>query len=105
MSMPIITTPPHPVSMCQAITDLIESIALEETAMSHILNAEGEKIQRVIGLEDVCVAQILETNESVVNMVNAINELENTLKQKLEFISNNLYYPSREKGAGCECGC
>ena len=39
MSMPTITTSPNPISMSQAITDLIESIALEETALSHILNA------------------------------------------------------------------
>ena len=44
MSMPTITTSPNPISMSQAITDLIESIALEETALSHILNAEGEKL-------------------------------------------------------------
>ena len=36
MSMPTITTSPNPISMSQAITDLIESIALEETALSHI---------------------------------------------------------------------
>lgn len=96
MSMPSINVSCHPVSMCQAITDLIESIALEETALSHILNAEGEKLQRVVAMEDVCVNQILEVNESVAHMIGTINELENTLKDKLEFISNNLYYPTRE---------
>ena len=48
MSMPVIQMPENPVSMPQAVTDLIESIALEETALSHILNAEGEKMQKVI---------------------------------------------------------
>ena len=37
----------------QAITDLIQSVALEETALSHILNAEGEKIQKMVALPDV----------------------------------------------------
>ncbi len=32
----------------QAITDIIQSVALEQTALAHILNAEGEKIQKVI---------------------------------------------------------
>lgn len=96
MSMPSISTNPHPISMCQAITDLIESIALEEAALSHILNAEGEKLQRIIAMDEASVCQIVEVNENVMNMVSAINELENTLKDKLEFISNNLYYPSRE---------
>lgn len=96
MSMPVICAHPHPISMCQAITDLIESIALEETALSHILNAEGEKLQRVIAMDEATVCQIMEVNESVMNMIHTVNELENTLKEKLEFISNNLYYPSRE---------
>ena len=46
MSMPTITTSPNPISMSQAITDLIESIALEETALSHILNAEAKSCKR-----------------------------------------------------------
>ena len=92
MSMPTITTSPNPISMSQAITDLIESIALEETALSHILNAEGEKLQKVLAMEDVSLNQILDVNETVTT----VNELEHTLRDKLEFISNNLYYPSRE---------
>jgi len=32
----------------QAITDIVESVALEQTALSHILNAEGEKIQKAL---------------------------------------------------------
>ena len=96
MSMPTITTSPNPISMCQGINDLIESIALEETALSHILNAEGEKLQKVLAMEDVSLNQILDVNETVMNMVTTVNELEHTLRDKLEFISNNLYYPSRE---------
>ena len=100
MSMPTITTSPNPISMSQAITDLIESIALEETALSHILNAEGEKLQKVLAMEDVSLNQILDVNETVMNMVTTVNELEHTLRDKLEFISNNLYYPSRESCRG-----
>lgn len=95
MSMPIITTSCHPVSMRQAITDLIESIALEETALSHILNAEGEKIQRALAMEDISLEQLLEVNSSVADMVSSVHALEGTLRDKLEFITNNLYYPVR----------
>lgn len=84
MSMPTITTSPNPISMSQAITDLIESIALEETALSHILNAEGEKLQKVLAMEDVSLNQILDVNETVMNMVTTVNELEHTLRDKLE---------------------
>lgn len=95
MSMPVISTSSNPISMSQAITDLIESIALEETALSHILNAEGEKIQKVLAM-DACLEDIMRVNETVMSMVANVNELEHTLRDKLEFISNNLYYPSRE---------
>ena len=74
MSMPTITTSPNPISMSQAITDLIESIALEETALSHILNAEGEKLQKVLAMEDVSLNQILDVNETVMNMVTTVND-------------------------------
>lgn len=44
MGMPVI--PASATTRTQAITDIIQSIALQETALSHILNAEGEKIQK-----------------------------------------------------------
>ena len=46
MSMPVIKSGEG--SRCQAVTDIIESVALEQTALSHILNAEGEKIQAIL---------------------------------------------------------
>lgn len=41
------TTTANPSLRRQAITDLFESVALQQTALSHILNAEGEKLQRI----------------------------------------------------------
>lgn len=95
MSMPKIVTPENPICPQQAVTDLIESIALEETALSHILNAEGEKLQRVIGMQEVDFCRLMEVNDSVASMVGAVSGLENILKDKLEFITNNLYYPAQ----------
>ena len=95
MSMPTICVQNNPVPMCQAVTDLIESIALEETALSHILNAEGEHLQCVLGMDEMDFCKLVEANESVANMIAAVSDLEVILKDKLEFISNNLYYPSR----------
>ena len=36
------------------------------------------------------------------NMVHAVANLELVLKEKLEFISNNLYYPSADNGAAAQ---
>ena len=83
------------VTLDQAVIDLMESIALQETALSHILCAESQKM-KVDGL-DLC--KLLEVNDSATNMVHAVANLELVLKDKLEFISNNLYYPP--SGSGC----
>ena len=95
MSTPIITTSNNPVSMSQAITDLIESIAMQEASMSCILAAEALKIQKVLTME-ISLDQLLNVNDTAMNMVQTINDLEHTLRDKLEFVSNNLYYPSRD---------
>ncbi len=44
MGMPVITA--STTTREQTITDLIQSVSLEETALSHILNAEGEKSRK-----------------------------------------------------------
>lgn len=84
--MPIIT--PGTGSRCQAITDIIESVALEQTALSHILNAEGEKLQAVIAVADVSPAQLLDANTSVSKLTNAVSRLELILQSKLELFSD-----------------
>ena len=81
MGMPVIT--PSTTTRTQAITDIIESVALQETALSHILNAEGEKIQKMVALEDVTPDVLLATNKSVESMVNAVSKLEMILHSKL----------------------
>ena len=78
------------VSLDQAVIDLLESIALQESALSHILCAESQKM----GMEELDLCKLLEVNDSATNMVHAVANLEMMLKDKLEFISNNLYYPS-----------
>ena len=81
--------------MSQAITDLIESIAMQEASMSCILAAEAQKIQKALTME-ISLDQLLNVNDTAMNMVQTINDLEHTLRDKLEFVSNNLYYPSRD---------
>ena len=81
MGMPVIT--PSETTRAQAVTDIIESVALQETALSHILNAEGEKIQKMVALPDVTPEVLLAANKSVESMVNAVSRLEMILQSKL----------------------
>lgn len=87
MSMPVIT--PGTGTRCQAITDLIASVALEQTALSHIINAEGEKIQSIIG-QSKTEEEILAVNQSVNAMVDAITRLEMVMQSKLNLFSDCL---------------
>lgn len=88
MGMPVIT--PSTTTRVQAVTDIIQSVALEETALSHILNAEGEKIQKMVAMADVTPEQLLATNKSVESMVNAVARLEMILQSKLSAFGNCL---------------
>ncbi len=87
MGMPVIT--PSTTTKCQAITDIIESVALEQAALSHILNAEGEKIQKTVAAA-TSSDQMLAVNKSVLAMVSAITRLEMVLQAKLELFQDSL---------------
>ena len=85
------------VTFDQAVIDLMESIALQESALSHILCAETQKMKTALSMEELDLCKLLEVNDSTTNMVHAVAYLELVLKGKLEFIANNLYYPSTEE--------
>ncbi|MEG2420715.1 MAG: hypothetical protein RSB55_04125 [Oscillospiraceae bacterium] len=85
MSMPVIL--PGTVTQAQAISDIIESVALEQTGLSHILNAEGEKIQAFVHMTGVTADQLLAVNKSVQDTVNAVTRLEMVLQSKLGLFS------------------
>ncbi len=86
MSMPEIS--PSTTSHCQAINDLLESIALQEAGLAHIINAEGEKIQTALELPDVTIADLIAINESVADTLIKVIKLEMVLEFKLEEVSN-----------------
>jgi len=87
------------VTLDQAVIDLVESIALQENALSHILCAESQKMKTAMELDGLDLCKLLEVNDSATNMVHAVANLELVLKDKLEFISNNLYYPPSDTDA------
>ena len=76
----------HYTSPCQAITDLLESIALQEAGLAHIINAEGEKIQAAIGIGGVSIADLININQSVSDTLTKVIKLEMVLEFKLEEI-------------------
>ncbi len=84
MSMPKIEC--VKIDKCCAAASLLQSIALEETAISHILNAEGEKLQKAISLRECSHHDLLEVNKSVADMVDKITALELVLKAKLDLV-------------------
>lgn len=77
------TTTQAPVPRCQAITDLLVSVALQQAALSHILNAEGEKVQKILSFDQLAPETILQANRSVESMVNSISNLETILTDKI----------------------
>lgn len=82
MGMPVIR--PGTITREESVGDIIESIALEESAIAHILNAESEKLQAVINLPDATADDLLAINRSVKHTVDAVIQLEMALKAKLE---------------------
>ena len=84
------TTTAVPQPRSQAITDLFESVALQQAALSHSLNAEGEKLQKILSFEDISTDTILQANKSVESMVDTVAGLEMILQQKLALFDDCL---------------
>lgn len=78
----------------QVIILLLESIALEEIALAHILNAEAEKMQLVVGtlsgitpwLGPPTARELIELNEDIDSLIHVIIKKEMLLLLKLEDI-------------------
>ena len=70
----------------QVVTDIIESVALQENALSHIINAESEKMQAIIDMEGATQGQLMALNKSAELMLSAITRLEIILQSKLESV-------------------
>lgn len=75
---------------CQALVDVVQSIALQEAAAARILEAEGEKIQTILGMEEVSAKQLLELNDNVRSLVGSITRWEAVLQDKLTLVSCGL---------------
>lgn len=95
LSMPNIPgiTPEIGLTREEALTLLLASIALEEMGLAHILNAEAEKLQRVLQDEDACVHDVLAINDSVERVIKSVSKLQILLQEKLETAARFLEKP------------
>ena len=76
--------PPHDSDSC---TDILESIALVEASIAHILNAEGEKLQKVLE-GSPSLDEILCVNQNINDTLIHATGLEQVLYAKLHALSN-----------------
>ena len=72
-----------------AVANILASIALEEASIAHILNAEGEKIQKIIAVSDNS-DELVAVNNSVRDLVVEVTEFEKTLLEKLTTVEKIL---------------
>lgn len=96
MSLPNIpdVTPEINVTKEKAANMLLSSIAMEGLGLSHIINAEGEKIQYILGTlkveninkckEDTSIEDILRINKSIDRTLSGIIKNQILLQLKLE---------------------
>lgn len=86
MSMPNIPDidPNITLNRCQTIELLLSSIALEEIGLSHILNAEGEKLQLFLKTNPKCLTDFIKINDSVHKTLRTIVKSQILLHFKLE---------------------
>jgi hypothetical protein len=104
MSMPQIPKMAHRPDKNEVIIDLLESIALEEVALSHILNAEAEKVKAFVGnsLEFPTKPknhEIIKFNKSVQDLIETIVMKEWLLLKKLENVMELI--PVHHDKCGC----
>lgn len=84
-------TPEISISRSNVINLLLASIALEEIGLDHIINAEAEKVQFVLGTlpglkTATTTEEILKVNDSVQDMLEYVIKKEMLLETKLNKI-------------------
>ena len=90
MSLPSFPTVDPPIDREDAVNQILSSIAMEELGLSHILNAEGEKLQYILGTlpglsgPPATVSEVLAANESVRSMLETAVQNQLFLKAKMQ---------------------
>ena len=91
MSMPKFPSDTGSLTKENVLNQILSSIAMEELGISHLLNAEGEKMQYILGtLEGVTppvipatIEQVLQANQSIQKLLGTIMMQQVFLKAKM----------------------
>ena len=88
MSLPTFPQINPPLTREGSLNEIISSIAAEELSLSHILNAEGEKLQYVLGTlpglgEAAAFEEVMDVNRSVQDTLSDVMEQQALLTAKL----------------------
>lgn len=90
MSMPSFPDTGKDITKEQALNMILASIAMEELSLSHIMNAEGEKLQYILGTLEgqngkcSTTKDILDVNKSIHCILDTIMQNQIILKGKME---------------------
>ena len=90
MSLPSFPNIDPPIKREDAVNQILSSIAMEELGMSHILNAEGEKLQYILGTlpglsgSAATVKDVLNANGSVKELLETATQNQLLLKSKMQ---------------------
>lgn len=101
MGMPQIPEGTHRPDPQEAVVDLLESIALEEMALSHLLNAQGEKSQALVkqfSSQQISYGQMMEGFQLAQQMINSIIMNQWLLYAKLGTVVTLPHAPSNDNG-------
>ncbi|WP_207708834.1 hypothetical protein [Heliobacterium mobile] len=82
----------------EAINDIIESIALEETALAHLINAEAHKVQNAISTDNISIPELTALNKSVRDLMMIVVKKEMLLQFKLELVLASSPSPCSPRG-------
>lgn len=88
---------------CDAISDLISSVAEEQEALARILEAEHEKIEKATELCRTDVDDLVKIDKSVERVLAAVTRLELALQLKLALFEDCLCPDTPCRGSDHHC--
>ncbi len=107
MGMPQIPDGTNRPNLSEVVVDILQSVAVEELALAHLLNAEGEKLQEVVhkfSCDEICAKYLLSNCKCTTNFLNNVIMQEWILLNKIK--STLEVYETMEEGCkrtDCEC--